>query len=590
MEKPVYIPPTYGPSTTEIRTPLFNDLVQRLAGALSVNTPKIQVPPFPRGNRDDAQRNSSLREKWTQAFLEEIELQEGDRLFYRFMDYLCADGHACFKLIHRDDFWGEFPRLVKRLEDEGEEVDEDPKEYNDRVFNYKTGAPLPFQLQVLDPLTVYPYRSDRGLEDVLEVSRRPRFYVAKRFGIAFDAKGSPVRMGQGFDLDTTVTLSGDVEYWEHWTPTDVAFFVNRKCVEIVEHGMKRIPYFLATGTQTSSRDPAKEGLSVGHQLRHLIPALDSLLTMKTNSAFLQAYPSFKRTRQLGAPARQSEESEDENSSEQQFEPGYIYDGMGGEDLEAIAVPPVGQDVNEAINILMSLIDKVGIPSVMSGSHAPNRVSGAAYSEMLNVSRTKYTTIIRNASFAMTDMIRHLWWLVENKVQDDVPIWSNEDHKWLELGPGDINGYYRVKTIIEPLLPEDDIAQGQHAAAMVQAKLWSKRYARENKMGIEAPEEMDDEILVEDAMDLPQVKMYLLMKALERAQMDDLKDLFNLTIQAAEQQLGQLTGQAGAATAPGQPGLPNLNPGTGGAGMPGAGGMLSAGMPKDQPPVPQLSVA
>ena len=583
MEKKVYIPPSYGESTTQIRTPLFNDLVQRLAGALSVNYPKLEVPPYPKGPKDKAQRNSSLREKWTLAVVEELEHQSNDRIFYRFMDYLAGDGHAVLKLIHRDDFWANYPQLEDAFE--VEDLDsEDAKDYSDKVFAFKTGAPLPFQLTCPDPLTVYPFRTERGIEDLLEISKRPRFYVARRFGLAFDEQGNVTKVGLPQELQSAATMMGDVEYWEHWTPDDVAFFVDRKCVHIVQHNMGRVPYFYALGTQTSSREPDKEGLSVGHQLRYILPALDSLMTMKTNNAFLQSYLSFKRTRQLGAPSRAQEDSEDEASSETVFEPGYIYDGLGGEDLEPILIPPVGQDVNQTIELLLAMIDRVGIPAVMGGMHAPNRVSGAAYSEMLNVSRTKYTTIIRNASFVWEDMIKHLWWLVENKVQDDVPAWSNEENNWLELGPGDINGYYRVRAIIEPLLPEDDIAQGQHAAAMVQAKLISKRYAREKKLGVDAPEEMDDEILVEDAMALPQVQMYLVMKALERAQLDDLKDLFATSVQVVEQQLNEAAGTGGA-TAPGQPGLPNLNPGTGGANMPGANGMLAGGVPRPEMPSP-----
>ncbi len=47
MERKVHIPAAYGQTAVEIRTPLMNDLIQRLAGALSVNLPHIKVPPRP---------------------------------------------------------------------------------------------------------------------------------------------------------------------------------------------------------------------------------------------------------------------------------------------------------------------------------------------------------------------------------------------------------------------------------------------------------------------------------------------------------------------------------------------------------------
>lgn len=590
MERKVYVPPSYGKSTVEIRTPLMNDLIQRLAGALSVNLPQIKVPPRPRGDQAKAQRNSSLLEKWTTAWLSEMEHQENDRLFYRFMDYLCGDGTAILKLVHRKEFWDDYPEM----DDEEREglTETEAKDYDDKVFNYKTSARLPFSLKVPDPVTVLPHWGDDGLTDVIEFTKRPKVFVAKAFDLVGDGKGGLApRVGRG--VDTGSDLAGDIEYWEHWTDNDVAYFVDRKCVRIIQHNYGRVPYFIALGTQTSSRDPSKEGLSVAHQLIHLIPALDSLLTMKTNSGFMQAYPAFKRVRPLGAPMRNDNDSDDTDESDEQFEPGMIYDGFPGEDLEAIQIPPVGQDVNQAIDIILGLVTKVGVPSVMEGNHSPNRVSGYAYSEMLNVSRTKYTTIIRNAAFAWEQTIRHLWSLIENQVREDVPVWGmgKDKEDWLPLGPDDIDNYYNIKVIIEPLLPEDDIATGQHAAAMVQAGMWSKRFAREVKMGISSPEEMEDEILVENAMQLPQVQMYILMKALERAEMDELKELFQMTTQMVEANLKQTVDQFKQnGTQPGQPGVPNLNPGTGGGGqpgmapnagaaMPGAGGILSGGQPK-----------
>jgi hypothetical protein len=566
MERDVYVPPAYGNTAVEIRTPLMNDLIQRLAGALSVNPPQFKVPPRPRGNMDKNQRLSSKLEKWTTAWLNEMEHQEGDRIYYRFLDYLCGDGHGVLKLVHREDFWDGYPTLDK---DADSLTPDEAEEYSEKVANFKTGASLPFSLKVLDPLTFYPFYSERGLEEVLEVSKRPKIYLAKRFNLTAGDRGKLVsKTGQNVHMDSQI--SGDCEYWEHWTDKDV-------------------PYFHALGTQTSSREPDKEGLSVGHQLIHLIPALDSLLTMKTNSGFLSAYPSFKRIRPIGAPSRVGEldDDEDPDAAGLEFEPGHIYDGLPGEDLAPVELPQVGQDVNQSIEMLLGIISKVGIPSVLEGNHSPNRVSGFAYSEMLNVSRTKYTTIIRNASFAMESMVKFLWWLVEKRVGEEIYIWATDEDGtagWLSITPSDIGEYYNVKVIIEPLLPEDDIAQGQHAASMVQAGMWSKRFAREQKMGIPDPEAMEDEILVERAMEMPQISLYLLLKALERTEQDDLKELFEMSADQVMQQIQDLA-SGGAAGNPGQEGLPNMAAGAGGAGMPGSQGMLNGGMPGEPPPPP-----
>lgn len=590
MERDVYIPPAYGDSVVQIRTPLMNDLIQRLAGALSVNLPQIKVPPRPKGDASKNQRLSSKLEKWTQAFLSEIEHQENDRIFYRFLDFLCGDGHGILKLIHRSDFWDGYPKPgIAPEEMSNKELDE----YEDTVMNFKTGAPMPFSLKVIDPLCFFPFYSERGLERVFEVSKRPKVYVAKRFNLVANEQGELVtKIGRNYPVSSIQPLTGEVEYIEEWDKDSVAFYVGGKMVDWKKHSYGRVPFFHALGTQTSSREPDKEGLSVGHQLIHLIPALDALLTMKTNSAFLQAYPAFKRVRPVGAPGRFDAEMEDGEDEGVEFEPGHIYDGQPGEDLLPIEVPPVGQDVNQSIETILGIISKVGVPSVLEGMHSPNRVSGYAYSEMLNVSRTKYTTIVRNAAFALEEMVKFLWWLIENRIGEEVPIWGRdaEDQEvWLIIGPTDVGNYYNVKVIVEPLLPEDDIAQGQYASAMVQAGMWSKRYARETKMGIPNPEDMDDEILVERAMEMPQIQMYLLMKALERTEQDELKQLFQMSADQVMQQINGITQQQQNSMGPGKPGLPNPEPGAGGPGQPGspnpgANGMMNGGQPSPQRPM------
>ena len=603
MEREVHIPAAYGETAVEIRTPLMNDLVQRLAGALSVNLPQIKVPPRPRGDSAKNQRLSTKLEKWTTAWLAEIEHQEGDRLTYRFLDHLCGDGHAIFKLVHRIDFWDGYPKLYCKSDcannhthvDKDNITDEVSEEYDEKITNFKTGAPLPFSLKVIDPLSYFPFKSDRGLEEVLEVTTRPKIYLAKRYNLRKDSAGKLVlKIGKsqpGGRNTPNTNLQGTSQYVEHWTADDVCYFVDGTLVDYKQHKYGRVPYFPALGTQTSSSEPDKEGLSVGHGLINLLPALDTLLTMKTNSAFLQAYPAFKRIRELGAAnSALTGEDEDGQTESMEFEPGHFYEGAPGEDIMPIEIPSVGQDVNQTIEILLGIISKVGVPSAMEGNFSPNRVSGYAFSEMLNVSKTKYTTIIRNASFAFEEMIKFLWWLVENRIGEEISIWGEtekDEEGWLDITPKDVGNYFNVKVVLEPLLPEDDIAQGQHAAAMVGQGLWSKKYARENKMGISSPEEMEDEILVERSLELPQVQLYVLMKALERLELDDLKEIFQLSAENVEQQISDLVAsEGGGAGTPGNEGLPNFAEGAGGGGQANQQGTLNGGQPgaTPQPPV------
>ena len=70
--------------------------------------------------------------------------------------------------------------------------------------------------------------------------------------------------------------------------------------------------------------------------------------------------------------------------------------------------------------------------------------------------------------------------------------------------------------MEPLLPTDDIAQGMFGASMAGAGLVSKRWAREAKLGIANPKEMEEEILAEEWLSSAEVRNAVLQAALTKA--------------------------------------------------------------------------
>ena len=501
MENEIKIPENYKASTQVIHLPTIPDMLLRIVSTLTADDPKIQVPP-PSSKLSD-QRNSSLRERWTSSALKRMQLEQDRPVLRMGIDAACADGLGVWKIIDKRDVWNGEPKRKKR--------GEDAQDYLDRVSKFRKGAKFPIVWFDLDVLNYFPVHNGLELVEVLEVSKQSAIPAMKALGVKKLPNGEYTDLRPGEVLDESQSYGTRIlEVGEYWSNNYAAYTLDGNLVkEPIENKYGRPPYFPVAGHTTSSRDPAKAYASVVEPFKHLIPALERLLTMKTNWAYLAAWPFMTKEDSLG-PVLLPDNAEDVAD----IEPGRILSGV-----KFMSPGNVGRDVDQLIEILRLMIDRSGLAAVMYGQGAASS-SGYMVSQLLTAAQIVYRPILANAEMTLSRCIEHIWRIVESVLADDVYVWGDASRRgqkeWLALTPKDIDGYYAVNVSMRPLLPMDEIAQGDAAIRLVGSGLVSRRYARERKLAIESPEEMADEVAVERYMDSPEIQQRIMLDAAKEA--------------------------------------------------------------------------
>lgn len=608
MEKKTYIPKPYELTTVEVRLPIVNDQIERLVNNLTLNGFMISVPP-PRPGPTGQQRASKLEHGY-KALWQALERESGENLFHNTIDGAVETGEGIIKLMYRPDRLD----LPKRKEKEGDD------EYLGRVDEYKRGAKLPIVARTVDRKNFLPVYDEDGLCVVIEMSKRRTLDLFEKFGES-SVRSALGTMGVDIDPYSSYDAGREINLIECWTRTHVSYVIaessimNERAgmVRSFEHGYGRIPYFVTRSSETSSKDPNKKALSTAFPIRHLVPFLNSTYTMWSNIMFLTAYPTVTEERPAAAIEAQYDEDSDEDPRETvMINPGQILTGPPGTKWDVLKFGPLSQAMTGMVGEMKGIIQGTQLPSMMQGIPPGSRTSGYAIQELTAAAKAKYQTAVSNTEKMLAELLGFAAYLVDKKVQTPLQLLSeqhdNEGTRYLDfykLDPKDINGYYNVEIKIRPRNPADRVQEGTFMANMYAAGIVSKRAVREEGLGYEQPDEMDDERRVEDWLDSPEISQLILQKAIERSGMTALQDEL-----AAAQQLAQghmqmmnmlnqsMMGAAGGAGPEGampgangmvggqaSPGVPSVTaPTSPGMEVPGAnaGGLPGMGMGQQQP--------
>ncbi len=515
METPVDIPPAYRSSAREVRTPLAREQLKRVIGSLTANRPLVHVPP---AEPTEAARSSAdRRARWTNAALRRMDSEAARDVFGMLIDAMVADGAGVLKLLYAPDRWAGYPRRSA-------DADEPAETFLQRAERFKKSARFPLAWRDVDVTTFYPLEGEDGLEACLEIAERPRHLVQRRYGLIVDRRSGRL-VPAGGDAPTadestaqpdrpTTAARGTARVVEYWDDEYFAYVVDGHLVRRGRHGYGAIPYVHAYGDQTPSRDPAKAGVSMLASMEFLIPLLDQLLTMKQNALFLYAYPTPKITN--FSPV-DSSLGNDGRPRALDFHPGEIVPLYQGEDLSFLQWQGTPPDLDELIAQTRAMIDQAGAPSVLFGIPPDGNASGYLLNQLINTARVSFQQISRHAEQALEQIVRLMWRLVEARIGETVYVFEADgDEGWIGLGPRDIDGYHAVRVRLDPLGPADDVAQGSLAASLVSARLASRRWAMREKLGIEDAEAVEDEILLDELIDAPEVRAAIVREALGEA--------------------------------------------------------------------------
>ncbi len=502
----INVPEVYKATTQEVRVPIVADMLFRVTATLSTDKPTVSVPPY--AATEEAKRNASLRERWSQAALDEMMRTAGRNTLRMRVDAAVGDSVGIFKLVERKEVWKGFPKRGQ-TEDGGEE---DAKAYLKRTDKFTMGKPFPFVWDDLDPLTVMRLPLGLGKYEVVEVTKRPLLPTMRQFNVYRNGDGEwqKLRIGEPMPEGQS-SGGGDTELVEHW-PADgsvVTYMLDGKILEHRTVNYGRPPHFVMGGHMTSSRKPEEMYQSVIQPFAHLVPALESMLTMLTNWGFFAAYPFLVDE----DPTRANATGPANPVIVTEIKPGTILHGY-----HFLEPPQTSKAIADLVTLFQQMIDRSGLAAVMYGQGASSS-SGYMVSQLMTAAQLVYAPIVDNFRMGLEQMIPFMWQLIERRLKRRVFVWGGASGKspadWLGLGPDDIDGYYACEVAMKPILPMDKIAQGDFAKRMIEADIWSKEHGR-TETGVEQPEEEADQIAVEKYMESPRINELIIEDAAKKA--------------------------------------------------------------------------
>jgi len=507
------IPKAFRATTQEIKVPVLEDLFERVSADLAANPPVVNVPTV--GLSEQAQRNSSHREKATNAILNQLDTQAApDRIWRRAVDHVVQYGMGILKLIYRPDAWTNYYQAVKSYD----ELDADARQEDLKGLKVER---VPFTWQAPDPRTFYPLFLDGELVEVLEITERPKLQVARDYGVKLDDKGrleSP--LGERYVPGTPASGADRVRFIEHWDREHVTYWADGALLKQIRHRYGRVPYFPFYGITTGSNRPEHAAKSVGDRLLGLVKPLDAALTMRLNWMYLASYPMAAHERPEGGLMPEGEDGQPPEPV--QFTPGVIHDLRPGERLLWIPPPDVGPAVVHVADQILQLLEQYGLPPIAKGMGSGDD-SGYALNQRISSIKGLYNPILTNAAIALEEMVKFLWWLIKHRVGESVAVWANAektnsnmtDRAILELSPADIT-HYNCTVSITPEMPSNRIAVEQASLMQQQAGAISMRYHREEGLGLSAPEEMELEVALERLKATPEYQSLLMKEVMKRA--------------------------------------------------------------------------
>src|SRR5262245_53731354 len=571
------VPQAYESTATQIKTPMALNIVNTVTAALSVNPPSVNCEPLVRGLK--GLQNAEKREHFFEASWARQETDSRRPLLRLFMGSLVAKGEGVLKTVERSKAaWGEYRARSKKLLADLEGLDDGVAQATkDRYFDeqteeYKKACPYPIATTDVPPEQFRYWRNEDGFTACAEVSEVPYLEALVRYGAGLDAQGRVVPQAYALPRSEwqrtmgTVRTVRRIEYWDY-----------RECVTLLcgpgqarsarkasggqivrrltNHGYgnpwtKTLngPYFHAQGIVTPSRLPEKAGLGVLYGFLSLFPALDTYLTIQSNSAFLTGFAAFRRRTppgQLvpgipaggtggaaGGPAFGADAGD--LQQRERIEPGYIYPY----DIEPLEMPKSGPDLDKVILALRALIE-IGLPSVVSGVISGDE-SGYALNQAAHLARLAWDPIVRNAERALGERVSWESYLIEKKIREPVYAFGDSPgagvrpvllgrsrmaaqdtarsvraarQSWLSIGPEDLNGYHRYTVRLDPETPSNRVIEVRTHTEMVAQGFETRAQAIEALGG--DPAEVQRGRMVEALMEDPEIMARLRKRTFQR---------------------------------------------------------------------------
>lgn len=496
MKHKVIIPEEYRAIAKEVRTPFYRDTALHVTAALTKDPALIHVTQRDEGV--DSEKAAALGTAWSSAQIAEMDHLQNEDVTYKSALNLVCDSESVVKTVHRPDAWANFP--VRDVDKES------PNQYIRRAARYRKGGVVaPFARRVVDRLQMVFGDGEYGDEWAIEFGAYPRPYLESRYGISEQV--APVtRLGGVPRAEGWQSGNSTIKY-EYHDAFQWAVVVDG---EMVADFPKPNPYCPLLPYHRAVSYPAL------YALKYLIPAIDALLTMQQNWAYISAFP-IPIMEQIEGYLQQLDNvigDSGEAAPNQKWSPGKLWTVPNGWRMRFMEPPSAGAELREMIKELREMIDIAGIPNILRGIGGA-RQAGYSINQLMAAAQVSFKKLAEALERQTESALKFFYHAVDYTVAQDVYVLGESGGRkmWLGLSPSgnkltehiapvDQLGPPNVK--FRPVLPTDEQAEAMIAMQVTNAgkPLMSVGTAMVKYLGIEDPVAEEDKMAVDKALEDP----------------------------------------------------------------------------------------
>lgn len=521
MSLPVKIPAEYKAITKEVHTPYYRDNGFRVAASLVKDPPILLATARDEGV--DADKAASIGSKWTMAMLSDMNRVANMNITYESALKLVFDSESVIKTVHKPDAWANFPVRA---------MDEGPRQYAGRVDKHrKGGVKGPFASRVVDRMQMVFGDGEYGDEWCIEYGEYPRPYLDRAYGTAIDTEVVPVTtiggtpVPENYPADTRVGgmdnrgMSGRAIKYEYFDAYQWHVVIDGKDAPGFPKPNPYCPFL-----------PYQRAISypVLYPLRYLVPALDALLTMQQNWAYLSAFPVVVMEPLAGVQAMLDTlpiGDTNEPNPNQTWRPGKIYFPPNDRTMRFLEPPQSGADLRNMISEFRELIDIAGIPSVMRGAGG-SRQPGYSINQLLAAGQVTYKQLGDALERQEEMRAAFLWNCVDYTIKDDVYVLGDDggSKRWIGLSGKEkakltehvapVSDLGPPQCTFRPVLPTDEQAEAMIGLQELNSprQMLSHETILTRRYQLEDPVAELDAIAVETALNAPDFQQDMMDQA------------------------------------------------------------------------------
>jgi hypothetical protein len=519
LEDTIELPDDERKSGIEIRIGASAELIDNVFGAVTANPPRVRIEA--QTSKDKAPENEAKREDFWNRFIDRNRFA-----ISRFIDSTLANGVGFLKAARID--YPSKPR--ERLRKSNNTYAESEQEHVDRVTGLKRIWGPPIGLIDVHPLSAYHRMGiEHIVTEVVEHSWKSKPDVYRNYGIEsasalrkMQLEGSSLlrpevqetarhlRVQSGFPeqeirpLPYSVDTSTRCLVTEYWSPDYHQIYVERRL--IYEEENPHVKYFIGLGKVTSSPDPDKLAFGVAEIMRHNEPVVNRALTR-----IFEANELVGRRPAVEIPEGAPPEMETTAEGQSVARTYRFRTDIG------VSLPP-GAKVTDpfanvqhvyssmpAIQLLLTVMAQHGTSPLFKGVPVASDSSGYRENSLYLMARSQLQDLIYGITLTLSDLIK---WCEQEIVDLGETVYIDE----LSLSPSDIAHWpAKVSVKIEPMLPQNMIAEGTFWDRMWASRHVSRRIVRERGFNEQDPAALEWEVFLEDLRESlkPQLRLDIL---------------------------------------------------------------------------------